>query len=92
MEKARKTQKSQEIDIKFTITDYSNFYKRCSRPHFLSFLCILLLLYLLYFKKIKPQTHKLLQPRKAIWFGIRMVLIKYLKRKTTDVIYGRPHV
>ena len=33
-----KTQKSQEIDIKFTITDHSNFDKRCSGAHFVYFL------------------------------------------------------
>ena len=32
------TQKSQEIGIKFTITDSSNFDKRCSGAHFVSFL------------------------------------------------------
>ena len=32
------TKKSQEIVIKFTFTDYSNFDKRCSGAHFVSFL------------------------------------------------------
>ena len=32
------TQKSQEIGIKLTITDYSNFDKWCSDAHFVSFL------------------------------------------------------
>ena len=31
-------QKSQEIGIKFTIIDYSNFDKQCSGAHFVSFL------------------------------------------------------
>ena len=39
MQKASgKTQKSQEINIKFTITDCSNFDKRCSGAHFVSLL------------------------------------------------------
>ena len=37
------TQKGQEIGIKFTITDCSNFDKRCSGAHFCVFLILLLM-------------------------------------------------